>query len=70
MFSDHNYNLVWGKRLGFAKVAIDAKVVSHRILFCYFVILAYSVSFVSETNRELFLVFVPNRSGSNVAKRS
>ena len=28
LFSDHNYNLEWGKRLGFAKVAIDAKVVS------------------------------------------
>ena len=28
MFSDHNYNLVWGNRQGFAKVATDAKVVS------------------------------------------
>lgn len=27
-FGDNNYKLLWKKRLGFAKVAIDAKVVS------------------------------------------
>ena len=26
LFSDHNYDLIWGSRLGFAKVAVDAKV--------------------------------------------
>lgn len=31
-FSDHNYKLMWNKRLGFAKVAIDAKVVSAHII--------------------------------------
>ena len=28
MFSDHNYDLIWGTRLGFANVAVKAKVVS------------------------------------------
>ena len=27
MFSDHNYEVVWGNRLGFAKVALAAKAV-------------------------------------------
>ena len=27
LFSDSNYSLVWGNRTGFAKVAIEAKVV-------------------------------------------
>ena len=27
LFSDHNYEIIWGKRAGFAKVACDAKVV-------------------------------------------
>lgn len=27
LFSDHNYNLIWGKRCGFAKSAIAAKAV-------------------------------------------
>jgi hypothetical protein len=27
-FSDEYYGLVWGKRVGFAKVAVEAKVVS------------------------------------------
>lgn len=26
-FGDENYKLMWGKRIGFAKVAIEAKVV-------------------------------------------
>ncbi len=28
LFSDSNYGLIWGKRSGFAKIAIEAKVVS------------------------------------------
>jgi hypothetical protein len=28
LFSDQNYNLIWGKRCGFAKSAIAAKAVS------------------------------------------
>jgi hypothetical protein len=27
LFSDHNYKLVWGTRVGFARVAVEAKVV-------------------------------------------
>jgi hypothetical protein len=27
LFSDSNYNLIWNKRKGFAKIAIEAKVV-------------------------------------------
>lgn len=32
-FSDSYYRLMWKKRLGFAKVALDAKVVSSEYLF-------------------------------------
>lgn len=28
LFSDHNYEVIWGSRAGFAKVAVEAKVVS------------------------------------------
>ena len=28
LFSDHNYEVLWGSRAGFAKVAVDAKVVN------------------------------------------
>jgi len=28
LFSDHNYKVLWGTRAGFAKVAVDAKVVN------------------------------------------
>lgn len=31
LFSDHNYEIIWGTRAGFAKVALEAKVVS---VFC------------------------------------
>ena len=34
LFSDHNYNLEWGNRLGFAKVATEAKVVRFNSYFC------------------------------------
>lgn len=34
-FGDENYHLIWGKRIGFAKVALQAQVVC----FCYFCIL-------------------------------
>ena len=32
LFSDEYYGLIWGKRIGFAKVAVEAKVVSRCIL--------------------------------------
>lgn len=28
LFSDHNYEVIWGTRAGFAKIAIEAKCVS------------------------------------------
>jgi hypothetical protein len=28
LFSDHNYEVLWGSRAGFARVAVNAKVVS------------------------------------------
>lgn len=28
LFSDHNYEIIWGNRVGFSKVAMEAKVVS------------------------------------------
>lgn len=31
LFSDHNYEIIWGKRCGFAKVAYDAKVVGGKL---------------------------------------
>ncbi len=27
LFSDHNYELIWGKRVGFAKIATESKIV-------------------------------------------
>jgi len=33
LFSDHNYQLIWKERRGFAKVAIDAKTVNRKIFF-------------------------------------
>ena len=27
LFSDHNYQLIWGKRQGFARIASEAKIV-------------------------------------------
>lgn len=36
LFSDETYPLLWGKRKGFAQVAIDSKVVSDSLLFCSF----------------------------------
>lgn len=42
LFSDETYPLLWGKRKGFAQVAIDSKVVSDRlILKTYFSVLLY-----------------------------
>ncbi len=32
LFSNEYYKLLWGKRLGFAKIAIESKVVSLMIL--------------------------------------
>lgn len=29
LFSDHNYEIIWGQRVGFSKVALKARVVSH-----------------------------------------
>ena len=36
-FSDEHYDLLWGRRMGFAKIAIEAKVVSTYMYseFCY-----------------------------------
>ena len=33
LFSDSTYNLIWKQRKGFAKIAIEAKVVSVYIFF-------------------------------------
>lgn len=33
-FSDEEYGILWGKRVGFAKIAVEAKVVS----ICYYII--------------------------------
>ena len=41
LFSDHNYEVIWGTRAGFAKIAIEAKCVSYLIkcfLFSIFLI--------------------------------
>ena len=41
MFSDHNYGIVWGNRLGFAKVAITAKAVKSTFLKYEFKFIGY-----------------------------
>lgn len=35
LFSNHNYEIIWGSRTGFSKVALDAKVVSSFTFFLY-----------------------------------
>jgi len=35
LFSDHNYQLIWKERRGFAKVAIDAKTVNRKIFLSH-----------------------------------
>ncbi len=36
LFSDHNYEVIWGTRAGFAQVALEAKCVRiHLNLFCF-----------------------------------
>ena len=42
LFSDETYPLVWGKRKGFAQVAIDSKVV------CWLVLLQEAFRFISQ----------------------
>lgn len=38
-FGDEEYHLIWGKRIGFAKVALQAQVVSQ--IFCVTAYLSY-----------------------------
>ena len=45
-FSNEYYTLVWGKRIGFAKVATEAQVVSSVCSSCSAFILTDSVNFV------------------------
>lgn len=40
-FGDSYYQLMWKKRVGFAKVALDAKVVSYFIMYIYIYICMY-----------------------------
>ena len=34
-FSDEYYGLMWGQRIGFAKIAMEAKVVGYKVKFHY-----------------------------------
>lgn len=36
LFSDETYTILWGNRIGFAQVAIDAKVVSIKVTDFFF----------------------------------
>lgn len=50
-FGDSYYQLMWKKRVGFAKVALDAKVV----LYYYVIILYFPFIFVQVLNINIFV---------------
>lgn len=54
LFGDHNYELIWKERKGFAKVAIDAKIVSTiGSFFFYSYDIIYSIAYHSNVYKKL-----------------
>ena len=55
-FSDNYYKLLWGKRVGFAKIALEAGVVSYVLLTVLFVL---KNLYLHHIMHFMFCIFVP-----------